>query len=107
MATNKSENEAASVAEPLNAEIAALRADIAELGSVVSRIGKQRAAGLRSAAGVAAAEGRAKGEHAYEVALAELESLEEEIAEAARRRPFASIGLAALVGFLLGVLYRR
>jgi ElaB/YqjD/DUF883 family membrane-anchored ribosome-binding protein len=39
--------------------------------------------------------------------LAELQSLEDELAEATRRRPFASLGLAALVGFLAGVLFRR
>ena len=74
---------------------------------MVARIGKQRAAGLKSAAARTAADGYAKGEEAIDVALAELQSLEEELAEATRRRPFASLGLAALVGFLIGVLFRR
>ena len=56
------------VAEPMKAEVAALRADLADLGKLVARIGKQRAAGWR---------------------------------------PFASLGLAALFGFLIGVLFRR
>ena len=51
MATRKEiEDAAAEVAEPVAAQIAALRADMAELGALVSRIGKQRAAGLKSAA---------------------------------------------------------
>ena len=95
------------MAEPVTAQIAALRADMAELGAMVARIGKQRAAGLKSAAGRTAADGYAKGEEAIDVALAELQSLEEELAEATRRRPFASLGLAALVGFPVGVLFRR
>jgi ElaB/YqjD/DUF883 family membrane-anchored ribosome-binding protein len=106
MATStKAEIEAA--AEPLSAEVAALRADLAELGTMVARIGKQRAAGLKSAAGATAADGYAKGEQALDVVLSELQSLEDELADATRRRPFASLGLAALVGFLLGVLFRR
>jgi ElaB/YqjD/DUF883 family membrane-anchored ribosome-binding protein len=105
MATPKSEIEAA--AEPLSSEVAALRADLADLGKLVAKIGKQRAAGLKSAAGATAAEGYAKGEAAYDVVLAELQSLEDELAEATRRRPFASLGLATLVGFLLGVMFRR
>ena len=96
MANLKSEAEAA--AEPLTAEVAQLRADLADLGKMVTRIGKERAAGLKSAANSAAADGYAKGEAALDMALAELHSLEDELAEATRRRPFASLGLAALVG---------
>jgi ElaB/YqjD/DUF883 family membrane-anchored ribosome-binding protein len=97
----------AEVADPLKAEVAALRADLADLGKMVARIGKQRAAGLKSAASTTAADGYARGEAALDVVLAELQSLEDEVAEAARRRPFASLGLAALFGFLVGVLFRR
>lgn len=106
MATNpKIDLEAA--AEPLKDEVAALRADLAELAGAVTRIGKERAAGLKSAANSAAAEGYARGEAAVDVMMAELQSLEEELADATRRRPFASLGLAALFGFLVGVLFRR
>lgn len=95
------------VTDPLSAEVAALRADLSELGSLVARIGKTRASGLKSAAGSAASEGYAKGEAAFDVVVSELRSLEEELADATRRRPFASLGLATLVGFLLGVFFRR
>jgi ElaB/YqjD/DUF883 family membrane-anchored ribosome-binding protein len=95
------------VAEPMKAEIAALRADLADLGKLVARIGKQRAAGIRTAAGATAADGYARGEAAVDVVLSELQSLEDELADATRRRPFASLGLAALFGFLIGVLFRR
>ena len=109
-ATRKSDTEEetlSGVAEPLQTEIAALRADLAELGAVVSRIGRQRAAGIKAAAGSAAHEGFARGEAAFGDALAELRSFEEEIADAARRRPLAALGLAVFVGFLIGVLFRR
>ena len=93
--------------DPLHAEIAALRADLTELGALVARIGRRRAAGLKAAAGTAAHDGYAKGEAALEDVLAELRSFEDEVADAARRRPFAALGLAGLIGFLLGVLFRR
>ena len=106
MATTRKEDIVEPV-EPLNAEIAALRSDLAELGSMVARIGRQRASGLKAAAGETAAEGYAKGEQALDAVLGELRSLEGELADATRRRPFASLGLAALFGFLVGVLFRR
>jgi ElaB/YqjD/DUF883 family membrane-anchored ribosome-binding protein len=105
MANPKIDLEAA--AEPLKDEVAALRADLAELAGVVTRIGKERAQGLKSAANNAAAEGYARGEAAVDVMMSELHSLEEELADATRRRPFAALGLAALFGFLIGVLFRR
>ena len=107
--TRKSEveSELARLAEPIAAEVAALRADMAKLGTAVARTGRERAAALKSAASATAAEGYAKGEETLESVLAELKSLEDELAEATRRKPFAALGLAALVGFLAGVLFRR
>jgi ElaB/YqjD/DUF883 family membrane-anchored ribosome-binding protein len=105
MANPKADLEAA--AEPLKDEVAALRADLAQLAGMVTRIGKDRAQGLKSAANSAAAEGYARGEAAIDVMMAELQSLEEELADATRRRPFASLGLAAFFGFLVGILFRR
>jgi ElaB/YqjD/DUF883 family membrane-anchored ribosome-binding protein len=106
MASNpKSDLEAA--IEPAKDEVAALRADLAELTGMVTRIGKERVAGLKSAANTAATEGYARGEHAVDAMMAELQNLEEELADATRRRPFAALGLAALFGFMVGVLFRR
>lgn len=108
MTTRKEvEETAANLAEPVAAQLAALRADLAELGGHVAKISKDRARGLKAAASNTASEGYAKGEAAIDVMLSELQSLENEVAEAARRRPFASLGLATLFGFLLGVMFRR
>lgn len=101
------EDAAAQVTEPLAAQVAALRADLAELGGHVAKVSKDRARGLKAAASNTASEGYAKGEAAIDVLLAELQSLEDEVADATRRRPFASLGLATLFGFLLGVMFRR
>ena len=106
--TRKSETqETEATAERLQEQVTALRAELAELGTHVASITKRRAAGLKSAAQATAAEGYAKGEEAIDVVLAELKSLEDQLADATRRKPFAALGLAALVGFLFGVLFRR
>jgi ElaB/YqjD/DUF883 family membrane-anchored ribosome-binding protein len=107
MATPRKDDPDASVTDVLNAEIAALRTDLADLGSMVSRLGKDHAQTLKAAAMSKAADGYAKGEEALDVVMAELQSLEDEVAAATRRRPFASLGLATLVGFLIGVMIRR
>jgi ElaB/YqjD/DUF883 family membrane-anchored ribosome-binding protein len=105
--SRKIEEEAKAAVEPMMAEIATMRAELAELGSHVAGITKRRAAGIKSAASATASQGYAKGEEALDVVLAELQSLEGELADATRRKPFAALGLAALVGFLFGVLFRR
>lgn len=98
MATTDSSKGAdfARMTEDMRTEIAALREDLA-----------QRGASLKSAAKSAARQGYAKGEETVEDVLAEIQSLEEELADATRRRPFAALGIAALIGFLVGVLFRR
>ena len=93
---NRKDDPDASMTDTLTAEMAALRADLTELGAMVSRIGKERAASIKSAAASTAAGGYAKGEEALDVVMAELQSLEDEVAAATRRRPFASLGLATL-----------
>lgn len=108
--TRKSDAETSELArltEPLAAEVAALRADLARLASAATRTGKERAAAFKAAALDTASEGYAKGEATLESVLAEMKSLEDDLADATRRKPFAALGLAALVGFLLGVLFRR
>jgi ElaB/YqjD/DUF883 family membrane-anchored ribosome-binding protein len=107
MATPRKSDTDPENSDPVQAEIAALRADLAELGTHVARIGRHRAAGLKAAAGSAAQEQYAKGEAVLEDVIGEFRSLEDELVEATRQRPFAALGLAALLGFLFGVLFRR
>lgn len=105
--SSKGDADAEFPVDPLKGEIAALRADLADLARLVGKVSRRRAAGFKSAAETTASESYAKGEAMVDDALAELRSLEDELAEATRRRPFASLGIAALVGFLFGVLFRR
>ena len=95
MATPKADLEAA--AEPLKDELAALRADLAELAGAVTRIGKDRAAGLKSAANSAASEGYARGEAAVDVMMSELHVAR---GGARRRHPPPALRLARPRGAL-------
>jgi ElaB/YqjD/DUF883 family membrane-anchored ribosome-binding protein len=103
--TDKTEDD--DLTAPLKKEIAALRAEMGDLTSLVTEAGKARAARLKGAAEHAAKEGLEKGEAKLEDVLQELRDLEDELLSATRERPVAALGLAALIGFLLGVLFRR
>jgi ElaB/YqjD/DUF883 family membrane-anchored ribosome-binding protein len=92
---------------PLKKEIAALRAELGDLTTLVTETGRARAAKLRVAAESAAKGGLAKGEAKLEDVLKDLHDLEDEVLSATRERPVAALGLAALIGFLVGVLFRR
>lgn len=96
-----------SVTAPLVNEIAALRAEMGDLTTLVTEAGKDRATKLRKAAETAAKGGLEKGEAKLEDVLKELHDLEDELLRRTRERPVAALGLAALVGFLVGVLFRR
>ncbi len=102
-----SDTDLTKLADEMKAEMAALRDDISKRGAAMARSGRAHAESLKDAAASAARKGYARGEETLEDVLAEIESLEDELAEATRRRPFAALGLAALVGFLAGVLFRR
>ena len=92
---------------PLKKEMAALREEMGDLTALVAEAGKARAARLKGAAEKAAKDGMEKGEAKLEDVLQELRDLEGEVLSATRERPVAALGLAALIGFLLGVLFRR
>lgn len=107
--TTKTEkgDETDSVTAPLMNEIAALRAEMGDLAALVTDSGKERATRLGKAAKTAAKDGLEKGEAKLEDVLQELRDLEDGLMDATRERPVAALGLAALVGFLIGVLFRR
>jgi len=62
---------------------------------------------MKSVADAKANDALATGEATLQEILGELRSLEDEIADATRRRPLTAIGLAALAGYLFGILTRR
>lgn len=101
------EPEAEATSSALGTEIAALRADLSELAAHVARIAKTRASGLKSVADAKSGNALATGEATLQEIAGELRSLEDELADATRRRPLTAIGLAALAGYLFGILSRR
>ena len=108
--TPKTTKDAEPEAEPageFGTEIAALRADMRDLAQHVASIGKARASGLKSVADAKANDALATGEATLQEILGELRSLEDDLADATRRRPLTAIGLAALAGYLFGILTRR
>lgn len=80
----------------LAAELATLRQ---EMASMLGRIRTFGAEGIDWAA--AATQGKASG------LLAELEKMEQMMADRARANPIKTLGIAALVGLVVGFLLRR
>ena len=103
-ASGASKTEAAGSEAPDRAEIEAqidrIRADIGELAQL-----------LKAAGGARLKEAREGAEMLPEEALAELQAqlhlLEAEARARVSAQPFQSLGLAALAGFVLGLLLRR
>ena len=84
----------------IEAQIERIRADIAALAEAMKGAGAARLKEARDSV-----------DQLPEEALAQLQAqiryLEEETRAKVSAQPFQSLGLAALVGFLLGVLWRR
>ena len=84
------------VADDLAKEVAALRKEMQEMASTISRIGRAGVAGARSVAEAKLGEG---GDALHE--------LEDRLLMETRARPYRALGLAALGGLALGLLLRR
>lgn len=84
----------------IEAQIERIRADIAALAQLMKEAGTARLKEARDGA-----------EQLPEEALAQLQTqiryLEEETRAKVSAQPFQSLGLAALAGFLVGILWRR
>lgn len=78
--------------DALSDELAALKAEVRALGD---RLKSTEAAAVERAKGLAGDLG------------AELKRYEEDIAAEARANPWRSLGIAALAGFVLGLILRR
>ncbi|MBI1217913.1 MAG: hypothetical protein GC186_05130 [Rhodobacteraceae bacterium] len=83
-------------APDLAAEIAALRKELEVLAGLVGRIGQAGVAGVTGAAKAKLGEG-------FET----LEGLEARVQGELKARPLRALGLAALGGFVLGLILRR
>lgn len=105
--TKKTEAELSEDVDTLSADLAMVRTDIATLVDTVGRLGRSRAQGLANSASAKASEGIARGEAALTDVADELRSIEGEILASTRSNPWRALGIAAVVGFIAGVLFRR
>ncbi|MEO8241391.1 MAG: DUF883 domain-containing protein [bacterium] len=85
------------------AQIAALRADIARLSEVLAAMASTGSQNIQDAARQAFADLKAKGEEAADQATGAMD----DVTDSVRRHPLQSLGIAAGAGMLIGLLMGR
>ena len=93
--------------EDVAKQIAALQADIAALTETVGDYGKTKAAELRGAAKEKGEDIRQKGEEHYEAMKGHAADLNAQANDFVAQKPAMALGIAAGVGFLVGMLSTR
>jgi ElaB/YqjD/DUF883 family membrane-anchored ribosome-binding protein len=92
--------------EDLEAEIARLREDVANLAAQLARTGEHSYAAAMRAASEGAEQIRVKGEAAVDALKSNASDIEQQISEAVRERPITTLAIAAGIGYFLAVLRR-
>jgi ElaB/YqjD/DUF883 family membrane-anchored ribosome-binding protein len=93
--------------DELKAEIAKLRAEMADLAKHASSIGGKSARTARQAAGEKADDLRAQGEAAFDEFRESAKDYERQLTERVREKPITSLAIAAGVGYLFALIARR
>ncbi len=108
MATSSSSgSRKAPTVEDLEKKIDVLQQDIGELTGLMAEMGKAQAAKLSDEAEAQARKFREKGEQAAAEAKAQVEHLQSNANDFIRTQPATAIGMAAGLGFLVGMLMTR
>lgn len=89
----------------ITAEVSSLRSELAGLVESMGRMGRERVHAITHNDTVT--QSIAAGEAAIDNATRELRALEQDIVEATRAYPWRALGIAGIVGFLLGFIARR
>jgi ElaB/YqjD/DUF883 family membrane-anchored ribosome-binding protein len=97
----------AATSEDLERQIEALKNDVASISRILADMGAQRRDDLKESVGRTAADLRARGEATVNDARDRGLELGEQAADAVRRQPATSIGLAVGLGFLIGFMTGR
>ncbi|EAQ04847.1 hypothetical protein OB2597_06175 [Pseudooceanicola batsensis HTCC2597] len=105
--TGGKNSKAGASADDVKEQIAALQADVAELTRAVAGYGRARGEEARRAANRTADDMRARAEKMGHDAEAQLRSGYAQAESAVRENPTAAVGIAAGVGFLLGLISAR
>ncbi|MEI4260807.1 DUF883 family protein [Roseovarius sp. D0-M9] len=99
MAQNKSPD-----SEDLQAQIAILRDDIASITDTLGAMAKAQKEGMTEAAQKRFDEARARGTNAINSAQAQADALNAQAHEFVHDKPALSLGMAAALGFVVGIL---
>ena len=97
---------AENVAE-FQSQLAALRAEIARLADIMSTMSRNGSEQVRQAVADAYAEVKAKGGDSYAKAEAKATDTVESVVNYTARNPLQSLGIAACIGIVLGLLFGR
>ncbi|SFN62994.1 Membrane-anchored ribosome-binding protein, inhibits growth in stationary phase, ElaB/YqjD/DUF883 family [Roseovarius lutimaris] len=91
----------------LSDQIAALKADLAQISQTLVDMGETRREAAVNSATKKASELREQGEQHLQHAQAKVEDLTSQTTDAVRNQPAAAVGIAVGIGFLLGFLSGR
>jgi ElaB/YqjD/DUF883 family membrane-anchored ribosome-binding protein len=91
----------------LQAQVAALKEDIAKIAATLAKIGKNSARGATRSAASSYETAKARGGETFEDIRSQARELEDQLAETVRERPLTTLAVAAGVGFLLAMIARR
>lgn len=88
-------------------QLARIKSDISELASTLASISTRRAKSVRGEAEDRLHDLSRAGEDAIDDLRAQLRSVERDLTRKAEQKPLQTIGIAAGVGFLVGLVLRR
>ncbi len=91
----------------LQAQVAALKDDIANIAATLAKIGKNSTREARANAANSFESAKVRGEEVLEDLKSQALDIEDRLTETIRDKPLTSIAVAAGVGFLLALISRR
>lgn len=89
------------------AQLTALRADLAAMAATLAAMTRTGSDNVKQAAADAYADLKANGNETMAAATAQAEETLDNVADYARKNPLQSLGMAAGIGMLLGLLFGR
>lgn len=103
----KAVDDATATNPDLQAQVTALKEDIASIAATLAKIGKNSAREATSNASSSFENARARGEDALDEIRSQAKALEDQLTETVRENPLTTVAVAAGVGFLLALIARR
>jgi ElaB/YqjD/DUF883 family membrane-anchored ribosome-binding protein len=91
----------------LQAQVAALKEDIANIAATLAKIGKNSAKDATRSAASSYEAAKVRGEETFEDLRSQARELEDQLVETVRENPLTTLAVAAGVGFLLALIARR